>query len=452
MRMEDMIMVSVDDHVVEPPHLFTTHAPAKYRDKMPQFKVRDNGTNAWEFEGLELSNIALNAVAGRKKEDYRAEPTGFDQVRKGTWDAKARLGEMNVAGQLAGLNFPSLFGMQGQGLLPVANKELAEIVIQSWNDWHIDDWCATAPGRFIPCAQVPLWDPQLAAKEALRVVKKGCHAITFLPNPFQQCCGTFHDGSWDPLFKVCDENEIVVCLHFADSRAAICSPDTPLNAWITNMQPTLMMNASDLLFSPILRQFKNIRFALSEGSIGWVPYWLERIDQVHGIHSGWTNQHFDGLPSDLFKKHIQVCFIQDNTGIKLRHDIGIGNITWEGDYPHADSVWPNGPEVLWPGVKDLPDDEINKITFENACRWYNFDPFKYEKREESTVGALRAKAKAEGVDLTPLDLQGKGSWARHDDGKPISVRDMMVQMQEMGSMSSKQGKAMADGGKARTEA
>lgn len=439
MKMEDMIMVSVDDHVVEPPHLFDDHADPKFKDRMPQLVRRADDTQVWKFEGRTLANVALNAVVGRRKEDYAAEPTNFEQIRKGTWDIDARIDDMDANGQLAGMNFPSLFGMAGQVLIGIEDKDVAYAACRAWNDWHIDEWCARHPGRMIPLGILPLWDPELSAREARRLAGKGCHAVSFPPNPHRDRQGTFHDGHWDPLFKVCDENEIVMCLHFADAEAAVPSPDCPIDTWISNMQLTMYLCASDVVFSPVLRKFKNIRFALSEGSIGWVPYFLERVDVVHGIHSTWTNQHFpDLLPSELFKKHIQTCFIQDATGLKLRHDIGVDNITWECDYPHADTVWPNCPEVLWPSVAGFPDDEINRITHLNAMRWYNFDPFKHIKPEEATVGALRARAKAKGVDLSPMDIKG-GSWALHAPDRPISFQDVVDQMKRMGTVSDSTG-------------
>ncbi|MGE0383218.1 MAG: amidohydrolase family protein [Gammaproteobacteria bacterium] len=444
MEMNDLILVSVDDHVVEPPHVFEGRAPAHMVDRMPRMVHREDGTDVWLFEDRVVTNIALNAVVGHRREDYAAEPTGFDQIRRGTWDIDARIGDMNVNGQLAGMNFPSFLGMSGQFLLASRDKELALAVCRAWNDWHIDDWCAKHPGRMIPLAIVPLWDPQLAAAEARRVATKGCHAISFPPNPFKEGLPSLHEAAWDPFWSACTDNGIVVCLHFADAQSAIPSPDCPIDTWISNMQVSLYMTASDLVFSPILRKFRDIRFAMSEGSCGWVPYFLERIDQVHHIHSTWTRQDFgDRLPSEVFREHVQTCFIQDATGIKNRHDIGVHTMAWECDYPHADTVWPNCPEILWESIKTVPDDEIELICHRNAMRWYSFDPFRHIERRDATVGALRAKAHAMGVDLTPIEMKGRGKWAGADTGRPISFQDVMNQLKEMGMTKNQTGENRA---------
>ncbi len=112
----------------------------------------------------------------------------------------------------------------------------------------------------------------------------------------------------------------------------------------------------------------------------------------------------------MFRERFLTCFIADPIGIKLRHDIGIDNISWECDYPHSDSSWPAAAEELAVVMDGLPDDEINKITYENACRWYSFDPFAHRTREQCTVGALRAEAggpRRRGPELRPGQVRAQ---------------------------------------------
>ena len=129
---------------------------------------------------------------------------------------------------------------------------------------------------------------------------------------------------------------------------------------------------------------------------------LERADRTFEMHSTWTLQDFGGkLPSEVFREHFLTCFISDPVGVQLRHEIGIDNICWECDYPHSDSMWPNAPEELWGVIERyaVPDADINKITHENAMRWYSFDPFAYVPREQATVGALRKAAEGHDVSI-----------------------------------------------------
>ena len=120
-----------------------------------------------------------------------------------------------------------------------------------------------------------------------------------------------------------------------------------------------------------LRKFPDLKIALSEGGIGWIPYFLERADYTYQHHRHWTHQSFgDKLPSDVFREHIIVCFIDDLAGVRTRDLIGVDTITWECDYPHSDSTWPTAPERLWEALAGVSDDEIDKITHRNAMRHF----------------------------------------------------------------------------------
>ena len=100
MDVDDLILVSVDDHVVEPPNVFEDRLPAKYVDLAPQFITRADGTSAWSYEGQELGNIALNAVAGRPPDEFGMEPTSFDELRPGCYDINERVADMDANGVL----------------------------------------------------------------------------------------------------------------------------------------------------------------------------------------------------------------------------------------------------------------------------------------------------------------------------------------------------------------
>ena len=150
MDINDMVLVSVDDHVVEPPHLFEGRLPAKYADLAPQFVTRDDGTNAWVYEGQEIANVALNAVAGRPPEEYGMEPTSFAELRAGCYDIDERVKDMDANGVLGSLCFPSFPQFCGQLFARTEDKDVALAMVRAYNDWHIDEWCGTPPGPVHP--------------------------------------------------------------------------------------------------------------------------------------------------------------------------------------------------------------------------------------------------------------------------------------------------------------
>lgn len=291
--------------------------------------------------------------------------------------------------------------------------------MQAYNDWHIDEWCGSHPGRFIPMAIPAIWDPQLCADEIRRVSKKGVHSLTFTENPSALGYPSFHDlDYWKPMWDALVDTETVMNVHIGSSgRLAITAPDAPMDVMITLQPMNIVQAAADLLWSAPIKAYPDLKIALSEGGTGWIPYFLDRVDRTYEMHSTWTHQDFgDKLPSEVFREHFMTCFISDPVGVKNRHMIGVDNICWEMDYPHSDSMWPGAPEELDAVFKtyDVPDDEINKITHENAMRLYHFDPFKHVPREEAKVGALRKQAEGHDVSIQALsnhDKRGGSSFA-----------------------------------------
>jgi predicted TIM-barrel fold metal-dependent hydrolase len=388
---DDLILVSVDDHLVEPPNVFEGRLPAKYVDLAPQFVTRADGTSAWLYEGAELGNIALNAVAGRPPDEYGMEPTSFDEIRPGCWDIHERIADMDANGVLGSLCFPSFPQFCGQLFARTKDKDVALAMVRAYNDWHIDEWCGSYPGRFIPCPIPAIWDPEVLAAEVRRTAKKGAHAVTFSENPSKLGWPSVHTDHWDPFWKACSEEEVVVCLHIgSSSEMVITSPDAPIDVLISLTPMNIVKAAADLIWSPVLRKFPDLKIALSEGGIGWIPYFLERIDYNYEKHHTWTGQDFGHeLPSEVFNKHIITCFIDDAFGVASRDFLNMDNVTWECDYPHSDTTWPTAPEQLWKYIGELPDHDINRITHLNAMRHFNYDPFSVIPREKCTVRALR---------------------------------------------------------------
>jgi len=410
---EDMILVSVDDHLVEPPHLFEGRVPQQYVDRAPKVIRTDKGDDVWTYNDAIIPNIGLNAVAGRPKEEYGIEPTSYEEMRPGCFDLAERVKDMNAGGILGSMCFPSFPSFSGRVFGGSDDKGLALAVLQAYNDWHIEEWCGGAPGRFIPMAITPLWDADLCAAEVRRVAAKGCHSITFTENPSALGFPSYHDAYWDPVWEAVCENDVVVSVHLGSSgRLAVTAPDAPIDVMITLQPMNVCQAAADILWSRVIKKFPTIKFALSEGGTGWIPYFLDRLDRTYEMHHLWTGQDFgDQLPSEVFREHFLTCFIADPIGVKLRHEIGLDNIAWECDYPHSDSSWPKAPEELAAVMQGVPDTEVNKITFENACRWYSFDPFAHRTKEQSTVGALRAEAGDHDVAIRAFD-QGRRSHSK----------------------------------------
>src|SRR3974390_157759 len=202
MRVEDMILVSIDDHVIEPPDMFDRHIPKRFRDRAPKVIVNDKGVERWMFEGTESGTMGLNAVVTWPKEEWGYDPTAYAEMRPGAYDIHERVRDMNFNGVLASMCFPTFVGFSARVLQQADDKELAFVVLKAYNDWHIDEWCGEYPGRFIPLAIVPVWDPLAMAEEVRRVAAKGCRAVSMPELPHVQGLPSYHNlDYWAPVFE-----------------------------------------------------------------------------------------------------------------------------------------------------------------------------------------------------------------------------------------------------------
>jgi predicted TIM-barrel fold metal-dependent hydrolase len=332
------------------------------------------------------------------------EPTTFDQLRPGTFDPKLRVDDMNANGVLASLNFPTMPSFAGGVFVGMAKQDPAEALLacRAWNDWHVQEWCAAAPGRFIPMCLVPSWDIDETIKELKRMSALGVHAVSFSDNPSNIGLPSIHNEYWEPFWQTCEELKIVINCHIGTgARALHPSPESPIDAWITAMPISIANSAADWTFASFWQRYPDLRMALSEGGIGWVPYFLERADFTYEHHHEWTFSDFGKeRPSDVFKRHIICCFIDDQFGIKNLDYMNADMVAYECDYPHSDTVWPNVPEYLWASVNGLDPALIDKITHANVMREYSFDAFALNGgRQNCTVGHLRELGKH--VDVSP---------------------------------------------------
>jgi predicted TIM-barrel fold metal-dependent hydrolase len=396
MQLDDLILVSIDDHVIEPADMFERHVPAKYRDRAPRIITTDKGVEQWEYQGNVAGSMGLNAVVTWPKEEWGFDPVGFAEMRPGAYDVHERIRDMNRNGILASMCFPTFVGFSAGVFQAASDKELSLVMLQAYNDWHIDEWAASYPGRFIPLAIAPVWDPQAMADEVRRVASKGCRAISMPELPYLQDLPSYHDlDYWDPFLRAASDEGVVMCLHIGQGFGAIRSaPDAPIDNLIILATQVSAIAAQDLLWGPVMRKYPQLKIAWSEAGIGWIPFFLDRCDR-HFKNQRWLGHDFGGkLPSEVFREHSLACYVSDPSALKIRHDIGIDIIAWECDYPHSDSLWPDAPEVVLGELHDAActDAEIDKITWQNTCRFFDYEPFAHIPRAEATVSALRAQS------------------------------------------------------------
>ena len=214
--------------------------------------TKDDGTDVWVYEGQEAPNIGLNAVAGRPPEEYGIEPTRFAEMRPGCYDIDERVRDMNANGVLGSMYFPSFPQFCGQLFARAEDKDVALAMLQAYNDWHIDEWCGTYPGRFIPLALPPIWDPELMADEVRRVAGEGLPRRHLLGEPREARLPELPQRPLGPVLEgVQRRGHRRVPAHRLVVAAGRSRRSTrPINVMITLQPMNIVQAAADLLWSP----------------------------------------------------------------------------------------------------------------------------------------------------------------------------------------------------------
>ena len=389
-------IISVDDHVVEPPHVWETWLPERFRDRGPKIVRRgirdidyvgtasyvehfddDSPTkvDCWMYEDLVYTHKRMVAAAGYSKEEMTLTPITYDDMRPGCYDPKARLEDMDAGWVDASMCFPTLPRFCGQTFYEGHDKELGLACVRAYNDWMADEWCGDSNGRLVPLGIIPLWDVPLAVEEVRRNADRGFPAVCFSELPYHLGLPTIHSGHWDPFFAACAETGTAVAMHIgSSSKMPAASPDAPPSVSATLAFGNAMTSLVDFLMSGLLVRFADLKLLYAESQIGWIPYALQRVDQVWEDNQGWAQtKHIPEPPSTYYFRSVYGCFINDAHGLDSLDEIGVANVTAETDYPHSDSTWPDTKQIMTTLTAGLPDDVVQRILRDNAIDLLRLD-------------------------------------------------------------------------------
>ena len=388
-------IVDLDAHVVEPPDTWSSRLPLKYQDVGPRVEmlpagtpklvgagyVEEPGTDGppvawWHYEDQLISVKRTIAAAGFPADQVELKSVSYDDMRPGCWQPAARLDDMDLNGVEAQLCFPNLPRFCGQLFLWGKDKALAELCVRAYNDWMVDEWGGSSGGRLLPLCLVPLWDPDLAAAEVRRNAARGVRAVAFSELPTYLGLPSIYTGHWDPFFEACQETDTVLCMHIGSgTRTPKASDDAPDAVAATIIFGNSVASLTDILFSGVLVHFDRLKLMYAEAQIGWIPYVLERADDVWETHRGWSNSqlHCPEPPSTYYRRQVTSCFFKDAVGVALLDQVGVDNVVFETDYPHQDSTWPHSREAAAEQFGHLDQAVIDKIARGNAIALLGLD-------------------------------------------------------------------------------
>ncbi len=392
-------IISVDDHVIEPPDLWQSWLPKKFQDRAPKVVrtgwARGKGSHNhgfvpvddpdgpqcdfWQVEDAMIPIPLAEIAAGLPPDEVVNVPVTYEDMPASCYDVKARLAVMDESGIDKSLCFPDICRFAGQLFLWMKDRELAVACLQAYNDFLVDEWGAESGGRLLPLGLIPLWDPVAAAEEVRRNAARGVRAVAFSELPPVLGLPSIHDadGHWLPFIEACEETSTTICMHIGSSSSVpSTAPDAPTCVRLSTLNFNVQLAFADWMYSGHLVRHPNLKLAFSESQIGWIPYALERMDRVWRMGNALAHidEVFKEPPSTYMNGRVFACFFEDDFGIDVRDAIGIDAITYECDFPHQDSSWPHTTEILTRALDGLPEEDIYKILRGNAIRMLDLEP------------------------------------------------------------------------------
>ncbi|HEY1826364.1 MAG TPA: amidohydrolase family protein [Acidimicrobiales bacterium] len=366
-------VISVDDHVVEPPYLFEGRVPAALAERAPRIVETPQGHEVWAFEDQFFTQVGMNAVAGRRPETVKVEPFRFDQMRPGCFDVHARVKDMDINGVWASVNFPSMItGFCGRVFFNAQDRDVGLACVRAWNDWLFDEWYSAYPERIVPLGISYLSDPALAVAEIERNAARGFTGVALPERPHAiGLPSLWKRDHWEPIIRACAETGTVVSLHVGSSgmgESTMPRGAPPMQLLATLFGSMSLTSCAEWVWSGWAVEYPDLKIAMSEGGIGWVAMLIDRLDNLidrSGYGLGW-----DIRPAEVLRRNFWFCTIDDPSTIETRHTIGVDHIMVETDYPHGDGTWPDSQAVIEKYWGHIPPAELRMMCSENAAKLY----------------------------------------------------------------------------------
>jgi predicted TIM-barrel fold metal-dependent hydrolase len=367
-------IIDADTHVTEPPDLWATRLPKKFRERGPCVVDGAFGGKAWRASNGRMMPVTqLVSSAGVNATDWELIPKdGYERMRPGGWDAAARVADMDIDMVDIHAVFPSYAFM----ICDSPDRDLYLANVRTYNDW-IAEFCGGAPDRLVGYAIMPISSVEDAVAEAKRIRKMDCFKAVILRTWPNGSKIAKHDVD-DPFWSAMEDLDLGVACHVGFNIADQIDDPEQLMARVSlpfinqeKLAIDAMPVASEMILGGVLERHPRLRMGFIEVGVSWVPFFLEQSDDNYMRHRFWTKSNLPMPPSEYWARQCFATFQVDRYGIANRHRVGLDTIMWTSDYPHAGSDWPYARERIAFQLADVPADERQKILSSNAKRWLN---------------------------------------------------------------------------------
>ena len=352
-------LISADSHITITDDAYFKHLPAKYRGVVDEAVAQARAAAA-----------AMNMPNLREGRNWPA------QGRPGDADQASRLADQDIDGVSAEILYvQGTFGFDGGPLHRLKDADARAAGFRAYND-ALAEWIEAAPDRLIPVGVLPA-DPKESVAELHRLIGLGFKVVQATPYPDVYDYPIYADASYAPLWAALSEARMPLSLHTGGTKGLGFVRDadpTPAKGIFQSLPPMFMAEIlGTFIAGSILKRNPGLRIVLVESGIGWIPYYIERLDTMHRRHNWAARGQLEELPSTFWYKQCYATFEDDKVGMEILDRVGADNVLWASDYPHPDCTWPESQEVVVKHFEHLPDEKKQKICWKNAAALYGLD-------------------------------------------------------------------------------
>ena len=366
-------IIDADGHLLEPPSVWQEYTEPAYRAQVIQIAKDAEGIDCLKING-ELRrdrNMAIAAACtpGGMSDAQRARTMSWDEIVPGGYDPHERVKDMDLEGIEVAFFYPTLWLIYGD----ITDPQVAAAACRAYNNW-LADFCQAYPQRFYGVAPLPLQDVEAAVTEMRRVVKElGMRAVFIRPNPFNG--RRLNDPAYHPLWQAAQELDVPIAIHGSfGTKMPTLGQERYKDPFFFHMvcHPWEQQGACmDIICGGVLAQFPGLKVAFLESGVGWLGYWLDRMDShfdTMGHYVPWLTKR----PSEHFREQCFISMDPDESTLSSIAELGLEEcVIWGSDYPHFDCTFPGVVDEVKASCAKLPTHAQQKIIGENAKRLYN---------------------------------------------------------------------------------
>ena len=384
LALDGLRVIDADTHLTEAHDLWTSRAPAQFKDRVPHVQEID-GRPMWIVDGAELGFAGGGGVIDRDGKKGRALEALYewtqDEIHLGAFDPKARIAVMDDSGIWAQVCFPNSIGLGGQGISDVvSDPELRLLCVQIYND-AIAEIQAESNNRLLPMPVLPAWDVKASVTEAERVAGLGLRGVNLTSDTQDLGAPDLASLEWDPLWDVCADLHLPVHFHIGASLTTMTYFGT--YPWESQNDDTKLAIGGTLLFignarvvtniilSGMLERHPTLQMVSVESGVGWIPFILETLDYEMSENAPKELDKLSMLPSEYFKRQLFATFwFEKNNVPALIESVGEDCVLFETDFPHPTCLYPQPLETVADKMSALAPAVQRKILGENAAKLY----------------------------------------------------------------------------------